>query len=100
MPGTGRAAQPHGAAPRKQPGQAGQEPARSLRRARHRAAPGRQVLRGVPFASAKEGGNTLPRFYRGWAVVRSDQQNCQAGFITGLYKQNRVIDNDPFYVQV
>ncbi|MEV3925925.1 hypothetical protein AB0K41_33825 [Actinomadura coerulea] len=42
----------------------------------------------------------MPRFYRGWAVVRSDQQNCQAGFITGLYKQNRVIDNDPFYVQV
>ncbi|MEU6745156.1 NucA/NucB deoxyribonuclease domain-containing protein [Spirillospora sp. NPDC046719] len=53
-----------------------------------------------PFASTKEGGNALTGMGHGWAFVPTDQQNKQAGFITGFYKQNRVIDNDPFYVQV
>ncbi|MBO2443569.1 NucA/NucB deoxyribonuclease domain-containing protein [Actinomadura nitritigenes] len=53
-----------------------------------------------PFASTKEGGNALPALYHGWAFVPADQQNRQAGFVAGFYKQNRVIDNDPFHVRV
>lgn len=52
-----------------------------------------------PFASTKEGGNALPALYHGWAFVPADQQNRQAGFVAGFYKQNRVIDNDPFHVR-
>lgn len=53
-----------------------------------------------PFASTREGGTTLSAIYRGWAWVPKAEQASQGGLIIGFYKQYRVIDRDPFYVQV
>lgn len=53
-----------------------------------------------PFATTQEGGHTLPAEARGWSWVPESEQNSQGGLVTGFYKANRVLDGDPFYVQV
>ncbi|MFI6318782.1 NucA/NucB deoxyribonuclease domain-containing protein [Nonomuraea sp. NPDC050556] len=53
-----------------------------------------------PFATTQEGGDTLPAEARGWSWVPEGEQNSQGGLVTGFYKANRVLDGDPFYVQV
>ncbi|MFI6485513.1 NucA/NucB deoxyribonuclease domain-containing protein [Nonomuraea sp. NPDC050663] len=53
-----------------------------------------------PFATTQEGGHNLPKEARGWSWVPEHEQNSQGGLVTGFYKQNRVLDGDPFYVKV
>lgn len=53
-----------------------------------------------PFATTEEGGLTLPAGARGWAWVPEAEQNSQGGLVSGFYRQNRILDGDPFYVQV
>ncbi|MEU3317368.1 NucA/NucB deoxyribonuclease domain-containing protein [Streptomyces sp. NPDC006656] len=53
-----------------------------------------------PFASTKEGGTTLSTFYRGWAWVPAAENTNQGNLLSILYRDNRVLDGDPFWVRV
>ncbi|MEV0401068.1 NucA/NucB deoxyribonuclease domain-containing protein [Actinoallomurus sp. NPDC050550] len=53
-----------------------------------------------PFASAREGGGTVGGMGSGWAWVPAKEQNSQGGLISGFYNADRVLDGDPFYVEV
>ncbi|PKV82758.1 NucA/NucB deoxyribonuclease domain-containing protein [Streptomyces sp. TLI_146] len=53
-----------------------------------------------PFATTKEGGTALPASSRGIAWVPADEQDAQGGRINAFQKQQRLLDNDAFWVQV
>ncbi|MER6093363.1 NucA/NucB deoxyribonuclease domain-containing protein [Streptomyces bluensis] len=53
-----------------------------------------------PFATTKEGGTALPPISRGIAWVPNDEQDAQGGRINAFHKQQRLLDNDAFWVEV
>jgi Deoxyribonuclease NucA/NucB len=53
-----------------------------------------------PFASTKEGGNGAPPNSRGWAWVPAGEQNSQGGLLNTFYNDNRVLNEDAFWVSV
>jgi Deoxyribonuclease NucA/NucB len=53
-----------------------------------------------PFASTYEGGTALPASDRGTAWVPSTEQNKQGGQLNAFALANRVLDNDPYWVEV
>ncbi|WP_030200701.1 NucA/NucB deoxyribonuclease domain-containing protein [Streptomyces sp. NRRL S-87] len=53
-----------------------------------------------PFASTKEGGTALGTFYRGWDWVPAKENSDQGYMLSILYRNNRVLDGDEFWVRV
>jgi hypothetical protein len=53
-----------------------------------------------PFRSTQEGGTALSKANRGTAWVPKKQQDSQGGLIRSFYYSNRVLNDDPFYVEV
>ncbi|UQI46193.1 NucA/NucB deoxyribonuclease domain-containing protein [Streptomyces sp. HU2014] len=53
-----------------------------------------------PFASTKEGGTALAKPNRGTMWVPDKENQTQGGFLATFYRENRVLDGDPYYVYV
>ncbi|WP_433337831.1 NucA/NucB deoxyribonuclease domain-containing protein [Spirillospora sp. CA-294931] len=53
-----------------------------------------------PFASTKEGGTALSGMHRGWAWVPIGEQSSQGGILSSFYQDQRVLNDDAFWVKV
>jgi hypothetical protein len=53
-----------------------------------------------PFASTSEGRLAVPPEDRGTAWVPGAEQRSQGGLINAFVLKNRVLDDDPFFVDV
>jgi hypothetical protein len=53
-----------------------------------------------PFASTHQGGTNAPQADRGITFVPKLEQDTQGGLLSNFYANNRLIDKDPFWVDI
>ncbi|MFD3580496.1 NucA/NucB deoxyribonuclease domain-containing protein [Streptomyces sp. NPDC058644] len=53
-----------------------------------------------PFARSNQGASRSQRKDWGWAWVPTSEQNRQGGLLSSFYSANRVLNNDPYWVEV
>jgi hypothetical protein len=53
-----------------------------------------------PFAKTWQGASRTKQPDWGWAWVPTSEQNSQGGLLSAFYADNRILNNDPFWVKV